>query len=116
MILILNDIINNDNESNDSMGKIVAMAISPSYSKISFYNNKGIVYIFNSQLYTNRKEIKFQVNEELSQSEVNEQKAIINLYNENDYQFLFCGEDAISISVQRFILIANTLNKFNHLK
>ena len=42
-----NDIINNDNESNDSMGKIVAMTISPSYSKIAFYNNKGIVYIFN---------------------------------------------------------------------
>ena len=110
-----NDDISTDNNTNeiineDSMGKIVAMAISPSYTQIAFYNNKGIVYIF-SQLYTNRKEIKFQVNEEMSETEINEQKAIINYYNENDYQFLFCGEDAIAISGQRFILIANTLNK-----
>ena len=113
-----NDIINNDNEKdnedNDSMGKIIAMAISPSYTKIAFYNNKGIAYIFDSHINSERKErkeIKFQINEKFSKIEINEQKAIINLSNKYDYQFLFCGEDAIAISGQRFILIANTLNK-----
>ena len=109
---------NNPNEiNNDSMGKIVAMAISPSYSQLALFNNKGIVYIFKTNLNSEskekkeRKEIKIQVNENFSKAEINEQQAIINLYNQEDYQFLFCGEDAIAISGQRFILIANALNK-----
>ena len=39
-----------------------------------------------------------------------ESKAIIK-FNNNKSQFLFCGEDAIAISGQRFILLVNSLNK-----
>ena len=108
------DTINTDNnfiENKDKeiMKNIVAMAISPSYSKIAFYNNKGIIYLFNSQFDSERKEFKFKINEDLSDSEKNEQKSIINF--DNEYQFLFCGEDSIALSGQRFILITNNLKK-----
>ena len=123
---------NNINNNEDGkMGKIVAMAISPLYSKVAFYNNKGIVYLFNSQFDSKRKQFQFQINEKASETEKNEQKSIINFGNEyqflasetekneqksninfeNEYQFLFCGEDSIALSGQRFILITNNLKK-----
>ena len=98
-----------DEDDEGKMGKIVAMAISPSYTKVAFYNNKGIAYIFNSQFDSQRKEFKFQINENLSKEEINEQKSIIDF--DSEYQFLFCGEDSIALSGQRFILIANPYKK-----
>ena len=38
------------------MGKIISMAISPSYSQIAFYNNEGKVFIFNTKFDKGRKE------------------------------------------------------------
>ena len=105
---VINNVIENKNNK-DNIGKIVAIAISPSYEKIALYNSEGKIYIFSSKFNKERKETFFQVNEELSESEKDEQKAIINL--DNEYQFLFCGEDAIALSGQRFILIVNNLKK-----
>ena len=88
----------------DKMGKIVAIAMSPSKNKIAFYDNRGFVFFFNSKLnYENRVLIK--INEEFSESEKNEQKTVINF--NIGYQFLFCGEDAVALSGQRFIFIIN---------
>ena len=106
----INNVIDTRNNK-DNIGKIVAIAISPSYEKIALYNNEGKIYIFSSKFNKERKETFFKVNEELSESDKNEQKAIINLNNDNNYQFLFCGEDAIALSGQRFILIVNNLKK-----
>ena len=88
----------------DKMGKIVAIAMSPSKNKIAFYDNRGFVFFFNSKLnYENRVLIK--INEEFSESEKNEEKTVINF--NIGYQFLFCGEDAVALSGQRFIFIIN---------
>ena len=92
-----------DNDE-DSMGKIVALAISPSNTKIAFYDNRGFVFFFSSDLNFKNK-VLIKINEECSENEKNEQKTIIN-FNPG-YQFLFCGEEAVALSGQRFIFIIN---------
>ena len=96
-----------ENHKNDTIGNIVSMAISPKYKQIALYNREGIAYIFSTKFDKKRKESKFIVNNELSEEEQNEVKSLINF--DNEYQFLFCGEDAVAISGQRFILISNNL-------
>jgi len=123
-------IINNDNNSNEnkdniintssnnntntktnskSMGKIIAMAISPSYKQIAFYNNKGTAYVFSSKFDKGRKETKFDINKDLTEEEQQELKSIINFDNKN-FQFLFCGEDALALYGNKFVLIVD-INK-----
>ena len=104
------NIINkSENKNKNNIGKIIAMAISPSFEQIALYNNEGNIYLFSSKFDKKRKEAKFEIDEDLSENEINEQKAIIKFNNKS--QFLFCGEDAIAISGQRFILLVNSLNK-----
>ena len=127
-------IINNDNNSNEnkdniintsssnntntnikksskSMGKIIAMAISPSYRQIAFFNNKGTAYIFSSKFDKGRKETKFDINKDLTEEEEQQQlKSIINFDN-NNFQFLFCGEDALALYGNKFVLIVDTTKK-----
>ena len=93
-----------ENKKEDNMGKIIAMAISPSNKKIALYNNKGHIIIFDSYLNLIDKTL-IEINGDFSENEINELKGIIN-YKE-DYQFLFCGEDSIALSGQRFIIIIN---------
>ena len=91
------NIINkSENKNKNNIGKIIAMAISPSFEQIALYNNEGNIYLFSSKFDKKRKEAKFEIDEDLSQNEINEQKAIIKFNNKS--QFLFCGEDAIAIS------------------
>ena len=126
-------IINNDNNSNEnkdniintssnnntntnikksskSMGKIIAMAISPSYRQIAFFNNKGTAYIFSSKFDKGRKETKFDINKDLTEEEQQQLKSIINFDN-NNFQFLFCGEDALALYGNKFVLIVDTTKK-----
>ena len=115
------NIINNNNNINDnnenkikkksetSMGKIISMAVSPSYGQVAFYNTEGKVFIFNSKFDKGRKDTFFEINGEFNEKEINEIKSIIK-YNEN-CQFLFCGEEAVVLYGQRFVLIVNTLKK-----
>ena len=95
---------NNENKNIENLGKIVALAISPSKTKIAFYDNRGYIYFFDSDLNLKNRAI-VKINEEYTKVEINEQKTIIN-FNEG-YQFLFCGEDAVALSGQRFIFIVN---------
>ena len=101
---------NNDNNNNavKSMGKIIAMAISPSYKQVAFYNNKGNAYIFSSKFDNGRKEISFDINKNLTKEEQEDINVIIK-FNKN-FQFLFCGEDALALYGNKFILIAD-INK-----
>ena len=100
---------NNDKKSNldkndQNMGKIVSMAISPSNNRIAFYDNRGFVFFFTSDL-TFEKKVLIKISEDFSESEKNEIKTIINF--KEGYQFLFCGEDTVALSGQRFIIIIN---------
>ena len=49
------------------MGKILAMAISPSYSQIALYNNEGSVFFFHSTIDQDlskfpRMKVKYEIN------------------------------------------------------
>ena len=46
-------------ENKNSIGKIVAMAISPLFEQIALYNNEGNIYLFSSKFDKKRKEGKF---------------------------------------------------------
>ena len=95
------------------LGKISALALSPSNNQIAMYRNDGTVFFFHSSLNMQkypRMETKFTVNDSPNEEdEINEQKAILE-YNENT-QFLFCGEDAVCICGKRFILLVNAKKK-----
>ena len=95
----------NKYDSNDeNLGKIVALAISPSKNKIAIYDNRGFINFFSSDLNFESK-VLLKINEDFSENEINEQKTIIKF--SDGYQFLFCGEDAVALSGQRFIFVIN---------
>jgi hypothetical protein len=95
----------NDNVIDERyMGTIVSLAISPSNKKLAFYDNRGFVYFFSSNLNFEGK-VLIKIKDNLSKNEVDEQKAIINF--KEGYQFLFLGEEAVALSGQRFIFIIN---------
>ena len=99
----------NKKTNTKSMGKIISMAISPSYKQIAFFNDKGSAYVFSSKFDKGRKETKFEMNEDLTEEEQEEIKSIINFENKN-FQFLFCGEDALALYGNKFVLIVD-INK-----
>ena len=112
---------NDSNINDDDLGKIIALAISPSKTKIAFYREDGTVFIFHSSFNTSvyeRKKIKFIIDGR-SQREMEEIKSILAMENSKDlkskinyqYQFLFCGEDAICLAGKRFILISKIENQ-----
>ena len=105
-----NAVINTDVKNNEkTVGKIIAIAISPSYEKIALYNNKGNVYIFDSQFKKGRKEAKFEISKDLTKEEQEDIQYIIN-FGPN-CQFLFCGEDAVALFGKKYVLITNEFSK-----
>ena len=110
--IIINNNDNNDKNNNElkSMGKIISMAISPSYKQIAFYNNKGFAYIFSSKFDKGRKETNFTIDKNLEKKEQEFIKVLINYENKN-FQFLFCGEDALALYGNKYILIVDTNKK-----
>ena len=100
-----------------TIGKINAIAISLSKQKIAFYSGeKNIAYYLSSKIEKSKKlnieKFKYKPNtEDFFGDEVNEQKAILEYKDINNYQFLFCGEDALAICGQRFILITTKTNE-----
>ena len=110
---ILNPSAKEQKESNypNGFGKIAAMAISPSGENIAFYNsNNHVAFMMNSQFDGRYSEIFFKCvfkcdESELSEQENNEIKAILE-FKQGTNQFLFCGEDTLAISGQRFIIIS----------
>ena len=108
------NINNANNEDKSSLGKIITMAISPSNAQIALYNNKGTVFFFHSTLDLDlskfpRMTVKYEINKNLVEKELKEQEETLNY--KDGYQFLFCGEDAISIIGQMYILLVNTFQK-----
>ena len=109
-VIIENNNINTNtnktiNINDKTVGKIVAIAISPSYEQVALYNNRGNVYIFNSKFTKGKKEAKFEINKDLTKEEQDDIQYIIN-YQPN-CQFLFCGEDAIALFGKKYVLITN---------
>ena len=82
------------------------MAISPSGKNVAFYNStERVAFIVNSNFNGNYFKVLFTFNkEEFSEKEQNEFKAILEF--KEGTQFLFCGEDAVAISGQRYIIIS----------
>ena len=88
------------------MGIINALAISPSGKKIAFYNKEEkIAFLMKSDLSEQYQEIKFNYDKEnYSEKEKKEIDALLNY--EEGCQFLFCGEDILALSRQRFIILS----------
>ena len=95
----------------NEIGKINAIAISPSGEKIAFYNaKKKIAFLFDSNFSGKYKEIKFNYeNKDDNFSEFEIQEISDAIEYKDGCQFLFCGEDTLALSRQRFII----LSKYN---
>ena len=98
-----------DNQNN--LGNIIAMSISPSKSQIALYNNEGTVFFFHSTIDQDlskfpRMKVKFNIPINIVEKELNQ-----TLIFKDGHQFLFCGEDAICIIGQMYILLVNTFEK-----
>ena len=101
-----------DNQNN--LGDIVAMSISPSKSQIALYNKEGTVFFFHSTLDQDlskfpRMKVKYEINKNIGEKELKEQEETLKF--KNGYQFVFCGEDAICLIGQMYILLVNTFEK-----
>ena len=92
----------------NEIGKINALAISPSGEKIAFYNSaKKTAFLYDSTFTGKYKEIHFNYdgndNSKFENQEIN---------NALDYkegcQFLFCGEETLALSRQKFIILSNS--------
>ena len=96
----------NKGKDENNFGKITCIAQSPSGRKIAFYNSeKKVAYLMDSTLMGDYKKINFNYNDEdKSDMEKNELKTILDF--QEGYQFLFCGEDTLALSGQRFIIIS----------
>ena len=106
-----NKVINKE-EKEKNMGKILSIAFSPLNKKIALYNNKGHIILFDSRLNYLDKTL-FEIKGDFTEKEKNELKAVISF--QEKYQFLFCGEDNIVLSGQRFILIVNLESYTQHI-
>ena len=91
----------------DNMWQIAAIALSPSKTKIAFYDTRGYIYIFKSEL-TFIEKIQIKKGDNFSKIESEELDKVISF--EEGCQFLFFGEDAIALSGKRFIIILHENN------
>lgn len=96
-------------ESDKNLGKIVALALSPSHSQIALYNEKGSIFFFHSTL--DQDLTKFPRMKETYQVNPESKDLQETLIYKDGSQFLFCGEDAICLVGQLYILMINTFNK-----
>ena len=100
----------NYSTNNKSIGKICAMALSPNKRQIAFYNNSiHCAYVFPSTFDSQRKKIQFSTEDTLMDTEKESQDAVLSFKNMG--QFLFCGEEALSLSGLKYILIAGISEK-----
>ena len=102
------------NDPND-LGKISAMAISPSKTQIALYNENGNVFFFHSTIDQDlskfpRMKVQYEITKQMLKKESNSENSE-NLIYKDGYQFLFCGEDAVSLITQSYILLLNTIQK-----
>ena len=98
-------------DSKPILGKISAMCISPSRKKLALYcAQNSTVYIMPTSLDSANQmkilEYKLDKINDIDENEKNEHKALLS-FNNNNYQFLFCGEDTVALCGQRFIVLLN---------
>jgi len=94
----------------ENLGKILAMAISPSKKNIALYDSRGIIFFFSSSFDPNSERnprIKTEINlsSELTGNDMVEQQMVVNFSKE--FQFLFCGEDTVVLYGLRLIILVN---------
>ena len=103
---------NNINYSkNNSIGKIISMALSPNKKQIAFYNcNTHTAFVFNSIFdKPARKKVTFNTDDTLMENEKEAQESVLSF--KTNCQFLFCGENSLALSGLRYILIASISEK-----
>ena len=99
----------------NSIGKICSIVLSPTKKQIAFYNNTNhTAFVFPSTFDSNRKKIKFNIDETLMENEKEDLESILAF--KNNCQFLFCGENALALSGIRYILIIGISEKSKIIK
>ena len=90
----------------EGFGKIDALAISPSGNKVALYNSKNkVAFIMNSDFEGGYSIIIFNhCEEDFSKKENDEINAVLEFKKGN--QFLFCGEDTVAVTGQRFVILS----------
>ena len=107
--------LKNDLQKAGTLGKISAMCMSPSKEEIALYcAQNSTVYILPSNLDDFRRfdKLTYDIKKlpmEYDDKEINEHKALFS-YNAK-YQFLYCGNNAVALCGQRFIVIVNKDNE-----
>ena len=97
------------------IGKVNAMCMSPSKNEIALYCAQNTTaFIIPTDLSELRRLDKLifkvdKIDSDLDSDEINEHKALFS-YNKK-YQFLFCGNNAIALCGQRFIVLMNKQNE-----
>lgn len=95
---------------NNSIGKIISIALSPNQKQIAFYNsNTHSAFVFNSIFDKPRKKITFNTDDTLMENEKEAQEGVLSF--KINSQFLFCGETSLAISGLRYILIVSISEK-----
>ena len=102
---------NNDINNKDRIGKVTAIAISPTKEHIALYvSDSNTVFLFSSQI-SNQvnneiEKMRFQLDSDIEKNEFNEQQKILSYKTPQD--LLFCGENCVAICGGRFIMMINS--------
>ena len=94
-----------ENIDENSLGKIVSLAISPSKTQIAFLNSEGSVFFFHSTIDQDlskfpRMKVNYTPSPDSSEA----------LNYKQGHQFIYCGEDAVCLIGQLNILLLNAYN------
>lgn len=85
----------------ESLGKIVAMALSPKKDQVALYDDRGAAFIFYSDFEGGKRKKAILDYDKSDQ----EQVSVIKF--QEGCQFLFCGSDAVALCGQRYIFLMN---------
>lgn len=90
----------------NEIGLICAIAISPNNEKVAFYNrNEQKAFLFNTDFEGKYREVYFKCKNSLNYDEYQQEIEEALKYVEG-CQFLFCGEDILAISFERVIILS----------
>ena len=98
--------IENEGTQNE-LGIICCMAISPTNDKIAFYSKVvKKAFLFNSDFEGKYKEVLFNCKKSINNYEEHAEEVDKALEFPEGCQFLFCGEDALALCYQRVIILS----------
>ena len=93
-------------QEENTMGKILSLAISPSKNQIAFLNSEGYVFFFHSTLDLDL--VKFNP---IKVKYTPSKDSLEDLNYKQGHQFIYCGEDAICLIGQLNIFLLNSFDK-----